>query len=873
MTLALAFWLPKTAYALETVRVLVLPFDIYSQEDLAYLGNEVPKALGSQLTQEGASVVGQEIVDTLSWKEKKGHVDDLRSLCIETGADYVIWGSMTWIGRKFSIDAKLVKAFGKTPPETIYVAGEGIENLSGTMKTLSQNLGLKLFKREKVAKIQVVGQRRIEKDAIERKIKTKPGEVFLAQALSEDLKAVYAMGYFEDIRIEADDGPDGKIITFHVEEKPTLRVIRISGNKVYDDDEIKEDLTIKTGSILNIFMIQRNVRRIEELYREKNYHNVKVTYAIHELSKNQADLEFVVEEGVKIRIKTITFEGNTAFDNKELKKLMKTSEKGFWYWLTASGELNEEDLNQDANKIAAYYHNNGYIQAKVGEPQTEYIGDWIYVKVKIDEGPRFKVGTVDVQGELVLPEEEMLAKLKITEEEYYNREVVRNDTLVLSDLYSDEGYAYADISPNISQDAEALVVNITYTLKKGKEIYFERIIISGNTRTRDKVIRRQLSVYEQEKYSGVRLKKGIQNLYRLDYFEDIKVNTVKGTSDDKMILKIDVAEKPTGFFSVGGGYSSIENMFAVGSVTERNLFGRGQTLQFKAEVGGTSTRYTLSFTEPWLFDIPLSAGADLYNWEYEYDTYDKDSIGGRLRFGYQIFEDVRSYLYYRYDIADVKNIDEDEASDDIKDLEGINVTSSITNKWTYDTRDRLFSPTKGQNHSVGIEYAGGPLGGDMAFTKYLAETGVYIPLFLGTTGFLHAEGGFVHENPGGKLPDYERFYLGGMNSVRGFDSEQIHALDDDGNKIGGEKYLQLNVEYIVPLVKEAGVNGVVFFDTGAVFNSEDAIEGEAFRESAGVGVRWYSPIGPIRVEYGWILDLKEGEDTTGRWAFSMGQAF
>jgi outer membrane protein insertion porin family len=407
-------------------------------------------------------------------------------------------------------------------------------------------------------------------------------------------------------------------------------------------------------------------------------------------------------------------------------------------------------------------------------------------------------------------------------------------------------------------------------LKKGKQVYFEKIIIAGNTKTRDKVIRRELKVYEQELFSGRRLKRGMRNLYRLDFFEDIKVNTIKGRSDDKMILKIDVSEKPTGTFSFGGGYSSVEHLFVMSSISQKNLFGRGQILKLKGQIGGTTNRYTLSFTEPWLFDIPLSAGFDLYKWDTDYDSYDKSSKGGGVRFGYPVFDFTRLYLSYKYEIGDISNI-EDDASESILEMEGENILSSISTILRYDSRDRIFNPSKGQNHKISLEYAG--IGGDIGFTKYLAETGWYIPMFWGTVGFMHGEIGYVKESSGRKLPDYERFYLGGMNSMRGFDWQDIHVTDEDGAEIGGETYIQFNIEFVFPLIKKAGIVGVIFYDTGNVYESAGSIKLGDMRQSAGYGFRWYSPIGPIRLENGYILDPEEGEDTGGRWDFTMGAAF
>lgn len=873
ITIGLCF-LPNSVVAENgKLRVVVLPFEIFSQDESPSLADEIPKVIQTFLEQEGAIIVPMEDDEMMAGRISGLNVESIRNIGIKNGADYVVWGSLTRVGLQFSLDSKIIRSFDKQPPNAFFARGHKMENLPAIVKNMARNMGLKIFKREKILKVVVSGNKRIEADAIKNRIKTGPGDVYLAKSLADDLKSIYGMGYFEDIRVEEEDGPGGKIVFFKVKEKPTIRVIRIKGNRVYDDDEIKENLTLQTGAILNIFKLNSNVKRIEELYKEKNYHNVGVEFKIQQLEHNQADIDFIIKEGEKIRIKSIQFEGNSVYKDKKLKKIMKTSEKGFFSWVTSSGELNSEDLAQDSALLSAFYQNNGYIEARVSDPAVRFEKNWIYINIKIDEGPRYEVGQVKIDGDLVATEEQLLKTLKINKEIFYNRSVIRDDVLALTDFYSDAGYAYADVAPQVKKDDEKFQVDITYFIDKGLRARFEEIVISGNTKTRDKVIRRELRVFEQGLFSGRRLKRSVRNLHRLDYFEDIKVDTPRGSSDDKMVLKIDVTEKPTGAFSFGGGYSSIENMFAIVSISQRNLFGRGQYLNLKAQIGGTSTRYTLSFTEPWLFDIPLSAGFDLFNREIEYDTYDKDSIGGGIRFGYPIFDYTRAYLSYNYDRADINNISED-APDSIKDFEGINTTSSITTTIRYDSRDKVFSPTKGQNHSFSIEYAG--LGGDIAFTKYLAESGFYIPIFWRITGFLHAKAGFVKENSDRGLPDYERFYLGGMNSLRGFDWRAISPveLNSEGEetKVGGDKFVQFNVEILFPLLKDAGLMGVVFFDTGNAYNNDETIELGNMRESVGYGIRWYSPMGPIRLEYGHILDPAEDEDD-GRWEFTMGTAF
>jgi len=868
-------FVPNIIHALETVRVVVLPFEVHSMKDLSYMKTEIPGIIKKHLKQAGAVVVDLELRPEILRGKMTAGIDSVRNFGVQSGADYVVWGSLTWIGQQFSMDAKLIQTFGEAPASVFFAEGKSIETLLGTVKELSDKISMKLFKREKVAKVLITGNKRIESDAIKRVIKTAPGDILVAKKLSDDLKAVYSMGYFDDIRVEAEDGASGKSIIFKVKEKPTVRRVHLKGNKKIKDKDIKEILSIRTGSILNINKIQDNIENIKNLYREKNYHNAQIAYDVQQLENNQADIKFVIEEGEKIRIKSITFEGNSAYEDKKLKKMMETSEKGLFSWLTSSGDLSGEELDQDIAKLAAFYHNSGYIQAKVGEPNIEFKDNWIYITIKIVEGPQFKVGSLDITGDLIFPKQELLEKLKIAKQTFFNREVVRNDVLALTDFYSDEGYAYADITPRIHQDFDKLRVDVIYDVKKNKQVYFETISISGNTKTRDKVIRRELKVYEQELFRGRGLKRGVRNLYRLDYFEDIKVDTLKGSADDKMNLNIDVTEKATGAFTFGAGYSSVENAFIMASISQRNLFGRGQTLELKTELGGRTTKYNIKFTEPWLFDIPLSAGFDVYKWDMDYDTYDRDSTGGAVRFSYPIFDYTRAHIRYEYENADIKNVALD-ASNSMLDLEGEAVkTSSITTGLRYDSRNRIFNATEGQEHSMAVQYAG--LGGDVGFVKLLAETGWFFPLYKSLVGFLHGKAGYATAHSGKLLPDWERFYLGGMDSLRGYDWRDVSPTEINRNgyksKVGGDKFIQFNAEMKFPLAEAQGIYGVVFFDAGNVYNNDEDFDPSDLRKSVGSGLRWYSPMGPMRIEYGYTLDPEEGESRGGRWEFTMGGAF
>ncbi len=342
--IALICLFPPCAYSQGAKKVAVLPFRINSQEDLSYLSTEIPKLIKDDLKREGAEILEPDLVDIVAWKNTLTEEQDAKRIGLKQGLDFVVWGSLTRIGQKISLDVKLIEPFTVEGTSTFFIAVDGIENLLGSVQKVSRDIGFKLFERAEIAEITVIGNKRIEVDAIERYISTKPGDVYVPSQLSADLKSVYSMGYFEDIRIESKDTTAGKDITFYVQEKPTIRRIEFDGNIVFDSDEIMEALNLKSGSILNIFAVQNNLIRIEDLYKEKNYHNVTVDYEIEDLENNQGDLLFLINEGKKIKIQKITFEGNVVYTEKELKKLIKTNEEGFWSWLTNSGELEKEVL-------------------------------------------------------------------------------------------------------------------------------------------------------------------------------------------------------------------------------------------------------------------------------------------------------------------------------------------------------------------------------------------------------------------------------------------------------------------------------------------------------------------------------------------------
>ncbi len=752
-----------------------------------------------------------------------------------------------------------------------------------------------------VSAIMVEGNQRIEKEAILAVVMTRMGDLLDFNKLDRDLRDIYRMKYFMDVKIDIKDSPDGKVITFIVTEKPSIGEIVYKGNKKLRDQELKEEVGIKLYSILDDNEIRQSINRLTDFYREKGYYNAEIKEKVESLPNNEVQLKYEITENDKVYITEIKFIGNNEYDDDDLMDIMESGEKNILSWITDSGFLNKKMLEYDVHIITSFYHNNGYINAKVGGPDIILGDDGLTVTIKIEEGHQYSVNKVSIKGELILPENELLEKVLIGKGGVFSREVLREDILSLKDVYVDVGYAYAEVTPNTRQNNEKYLVDITYNVSKGSKVRFERINIIGNTVTRDKVIRRELKAIEGGDFSGEALRKGTENLKRLGFFSDVEMVTKKGSKDDLMILDVKIKEQSTGSFSIGAGYSSENSLFATFQIGQNNFLGRGQKLQASASLGSVSSQFNVSITEPWMFDTRLSGTFNIYRTkqEYEsysyddldYDEYTRESFGGRLGVGLpidKVDEFTRATVMYTYDDSDIGDIP-DDASPAWKDMEGRNVTSSITLGLFRDSRDEPWNTSKGSYNNLSFEFAGRFLDGDVAYNKIRFTSAWYFPFFWDTVFLVKGSWGYIEERAGGKLPVYQKFRIGGLSSVRGFEAGTISTRDPVyGDRIGGERMMYYNLEYRFPILKEQGITGLVFFDCGNVFATNGSVnvankyndyrEGSehytfsGIRKSAGGGIRWYSPMGPLRLEYGKNLDPLDWEKS-GKWEFSMGNQF
>jgi outer membrane protein insertion porin family len=479
--------------------------------------------------------------------------------------------------------------------------------------------------------------------------------------------------------------------------------------------------------------------------------------------------------------------------------------------------------------------------------------------MSVDEGNIYKIGTVDFTGDVIFERENLLRNLKGKSGNTFRSSIFHEDVLMLTDLYQDKGYAFCDIGPLTLIDDDAKRVNITFDFAIGQEIYFNRINILGNTKTRDKVIRRELRVAEGDRFSATKLKDSKKRLTNTTFFQNIDMKIIKTDEPDKINLDLMVEEKPTGSLSIGIGYSSEEQVMLTGSISQENLLGTGRKLLFTTGFSAISQEFTLSYLEPYIFDMNLDTGLSAFNYERYMDTYEYKKTGGSVTLIRPLTDDVRGAVKYRYETTDVTNI-EDAASIYIKEQEGTKITSSVMLSLTKNTIDNILNPSTGVNSGISFEVAGGPFSGDNYFYRAIAFYGKYIPAgFWDTTFFLKGAIGTIRTYGGKTLPIYEKFFVGGINSIRGFRYGEAGPKDEWDEVIGGKNQLIFNTEWIFPIYKPAGIKGVIFFDAGHGFDDTQGFILKDMKASAGLGLRWFSPMGPIRLEIGFNLFPKKDE--------------
>ena len=742
---------------------------------------------------------------------------------------------------------------------------------------------------KKITAIVVMGNKAISTNTIVSKMKTRIGGLYQENVVSDDLKRLYLLGYFSDIKIDTEDYKDGVKLVIKVEERPLIEKITFSGIKriTMKDEKLKEQLKSKETQYLDYPSLAEDVHTLKKMYEKMGYSQAQIDYKVDiNKANNKAIVQFNVVESKVVRVKDIYVEGNRSFPAERILKLMKTKRA----WLFNAGIMKEDVLKEDIERIKSFYQREGFINAAVDYEVKSYLikAYLLFITIKIDEGKRFRVGSVDIQGNKDVREKDILSALKeCLPGKVFSQEALKQDVANIQGLYFDRGYIQVQVQEATSLNQDSGRVDIAYNITENDVTYVDKIKVKGNVKTKDLVIRRELRIHPGDKFDGEKLRRSKERLQNLGFFEEVSYDTEDTKDPDKKDLVVDVKESKTGAFSFGGGYSTVEQFVGFVEIEQKNFdwrnfpyfTGDGQDLKLRAAFGTVESGFDMSFTEPWVFDYPVSFGFDAYRRDHkrEEDTgygYDQKVTGGDLRLGKEISEYLRGNLTYRIEQIDISNITANASNDLMKEY-GKNTISSLQLALTRDSRDNVFDTHKGNLVDGSMQLAGGPLGANKDFYKFFGRASHYVPLFRSSTLEFRGRLGLAkaYSDTDG-VPIYERFFAGGANTVRGYDERKVGPVDPvSKDPLGGESTMIGNIEYTYPLFSFLKLAS--FYDVGNVWTKMDKIGSGGFKSSMGLGFRIKTPIGPIMLDYGIPFNKESGEDRkkSGKFHFSASHGF
>lgn len=757
---------------------------------------------------------------------------------------------------------------------------------------------------DRITEVRVEGNRRVESQAIARALKQKVGDLFDHTRTSDDLRALWALKYFNDVQLLVQRTPAGIAYVVRVTEKPTVRSVLLQGNDELSKDDFKDTLDIKAFTILDISAAKRNEKKILDKYLEKGFFLAEVKHEVRPVDEEgkEVDLVFVISEHAKVMVKDIVFLGVQKVPVDEIKSVMGTQEGGYLSFLTSQGTYREELFQRDLQIIQMAYFDRGFINVRVDKPIVSLSPDkrYITISIRVEEGESFKIGKIDFSGDLLVGKDILHRLMTSKENETFNRSLLAKDIQAITDVYYDSGHAYANITPVTAVNAEAKIIDLTFDVQKGPKVYIERIDIVGNTKTRDKVIRRQLRVYEGELFNGTGMRRSKEKVTALGFFESVEVTHKPGSDGEHVTVQVEVKEKSTGTFQVGLGFSNVESFIFTAQIAQQNFLGWGQSVSASAQISALRQFFQLSYFDPYFLDTNFIFSVDAYRTQLDYFGFVRDAFGGTASIGYYLVADEMSLnLGYTFERVNV-TVGSQSTGAQLAGQFRNGVTSALRLSWTWDKRNNRLFPSSGWLSFASVESAPFFLNPfnpaeQYNFNRYTAYQRVYFPLPFGSVFKMNAQVGYLQEHyPSSRpLPVSELYFLGGINTIRGYPLRQVapselvcNSLSPDCSvgplRVGGNKQFIFNAELEIPLIEKVGIRGVLFFDAGNAFGRTTPFFGQdqtTGREtplgllySVGFGVRWFSPIGPLRFEWGIPLTRRPG-DLPIQFEFNIGNSF
>jgi outer membrane protein insertion porin family len=716
-----------------------------------------------------------------------------------------------------------------------------------------------------VSQIKFQGLQRVDERILLKSVDLKTGNL-ASTTIGKAIKNIFGTGYFDQVKAVM----DGETLIFELQEKPVVRRILVKGNEEVSDTSLSEVLHFDGLRFFTKEKAENLTDEVTKLYQTKGYYDAKINYSLVEQANNQVDIEFSINEGKEFTILKVRLNGLTENEEDEVRDILNTKRYKWWSsWIFGTGRVSDSVLEQDTLMVQQYLIDNGYLNGSVKEPKIKKKEDGIDIVFNLNKGDKYTVGNVTFSGDLLYSKAELTEGLKTEAGEIVSGSKVREDTFTLSEKYGDKSYAFANIVPKTYLNPAKKTVNIDFEISKGEPVTVDKIIIKGNEKTYQNVIRRDMKIDEQGFYSTSKIKRSEELIKRLGLFEEVSIRTEPNDEPDKVDLVVNVKEAPSGSFSAGAGYSTQDGVIFNTSLTERNLFGSGNTLSATFDIGSRRNDIILNFQNPRVNDSYLYWGLDVQKTSREFTNFNRNTQGGGTEFGYpldQIFgeslQDINVFTRYDYDQVDISNVNAQNAADLVVASQGNTTVSSFTPTIQRNTIDNPFDPTKGSRQRISYEYAG--LGGDQEFGLLQLSNQWFTPAFeiseLPVVFSVRTRLGYGDSFNDDVFPLFRRFFPGGINSVRGFRNRTLGPIDARGFEFGGSKEFVNNVELIFPLVSAAGLKGVVFYDVGEAFDDNQSIQLGKLRKAYGAGFRWSSPLGPIRVEFGYPADRKDGED-------------
>jgi outer membrane protein insertion porin family len=784
-----------------------------------------------------------------------------------------------------------------------------------------------LAKGQPVVRIDVIGNRRVSRDDFLAYLRERPGQPFAPENLTRDVRELWESGFFDDIQVDLDRNDEGVTLRFIVRERPNVKEIVYQGNSEIDDEKLNEGIEAKVNTILSYPSLRRSVQKIRDMYAEKGYFLAEATFEVIPQKDNEVIVKFTVTEHEPVTVRRITFIGNQHISDDELREVMFTGQGGFFAF-GSGGPFRQDAFERDVLMINATYYDRGFLSVSVAAPRVMLTPDrnGIEITLIITEGPQYKIRQLrvyerDVSGREVEPvggRRHLREMVRAKSGDVFNRAELAKDLQAVRTMYRDEGYANVEADPETQLDPDKQMVDIVVGIRRGPPVYFERIEVKGNTKTRDKVIRRELQIVEGQLFSESKLETSKKLITALGYFERVDVSTEEGSAPDRIDVNIEVGERATGTFQIGAGFSSIENFILTAQIQQANLFGNGQSLSLQAQVSGLRQLIDLRFFEPYFLDSRFSAAADVYDQLRVYPDFAQRTRGGALTFGYPLTQPpyLQASITYTGELDRVSTTNTTTLFGTasavsifqrlpLRNLFTDGFTSSFRPAITFDTRDNRLFPTSGLYLQGSAELASPVFGSENQFLRWRATGRFYYPLGEGLVLKLNTETGIVTSPRPEGVPIFARFFLGGILDVRGFRLRTIgprlplaQNLDpnappiDNGAPIGGNLSYYQNLELEFPILEKVGIRGVVFTDAGNAWNLEDvycnaaqgatsAVTDPCFhgassllklRTSWGFGIRWFSPLGPLRFEWGFPFQPLPFEESNV-FEFTIGNFF